>query len=54
MRADQEATIDLMRENARLCQALRAIAEMPIPEQDNMLAANMRKIALDALAVRDR
>lgn len=30
--------------------ALLAIRDMPIPEQDNMLSANMRKIAADALA----
>jgi hypothetical protein len=29
--------------------ALLAIRDMPIPEQDNMLSANMRKIAADAL-----
>lgn len=30
--------------------ALRTIAEMPIPEQDNMISANMRIIARTALA----
>lgn len=29
--------------------ALRTIAELPIPEQDNMMAANMRQIARTAL-----
>jgi hypothetical protein len=30
-------------------QALRVIAEMPVPEQDNMIAANMRRIAIGAI-----
>lgn len=30
--------------------ALLAIRDMPIPTQDNMLSASMRKIAADALA----
>lgn len=30
--------------------ALLAIRDMPLPEQDNMISANMRKIAADALA----
>lgn len=29
---------------------LRVIANMPIPEQDDMLAANMRKLATDGLS----
>lgn len=29
--------------------ALKVIAEMPIPEQDNLIAANMRRVARDAL-----
>ena len=37
-------------EIARLRMALRTIADLPIPEQDNMLGANMRYIALKALA----
>ncbi len=30
--------------------ALRTIAEMPLPEQDNMIAANMRQVAREALS----
>ncbi len=33
-----------------LLRALLIIRDMPIPEQDNMVAANMRKVARDALA----
>ena len=29
--------------------ALTTIAEMPLPEQDNMISAAMRKIAVEAL-----
>jgi hypothetical protein len=50
MRGHEEATIDLMREEARLRVALMAIRDMPMSEQDDMLSANMRKIAADALA----
>lgn len=35
---------------SRLRLALYLIRDFPIQEQDNMLAANMRKIAADALA----
>ena len=34
---------------AALEMALRVIAELPMPAQDNMVAANMRKIAREAL-----
>lgn len=30
--------------------ALAVICHMPVPEQDNMLAANMRKVANEAIA----
>lgn len=36
-------------ENRRIKSALRTIADMPMPEQDNMLSANMRKVASEAL-----
>jgi len=37
-------------DNRRLHVALRLIADMPMPEQDNMLSGNMRKVAVDVLA----
>lgn len=33
----------------KLHAALETIATLPMPEQDNMLSANMRKIAADAI-----
>lgn len=33
--------------------ALVVIAELPMPEQDDMLSANMRQLAISALAVID-
>ena len=40
---------DYMDKSQRFSLALKTIAEMPIPEQDNMIAANMRLIAKEAL-----
>jgi hypothetical protein len=40
---EQDAEIE------RLRLALRTIRDLPIPEQDNMIAANMRAIAREAL-----
>ena len=40
----------LLKERNNLRIALRTIAEMPINEQDDMLSANMRKIASGALS----
>jgi hypothetical protein len=47
---------DYLRRHRMACErwlALRTIADLPIPEQDNMIAANMRKVALDAIAAAD-
>jgi hypothetical protein len=51
-RMEQDALSDLSARDreAALRGALRLIAEFPIPEQDNMVAANMRRIAKEALA----
>ena len=39
-----------MTNEKRYWNALRAIASMPMPEQDNMISANMRHIAREAIA----
>lgn len=44
-----EANTALVEAISPMLVALRAIAEMPIPEQDNMLSANMRIIAKAAI-----
>lgn len=44
-----ELVAALNRDGVRWRTALLAIRDMPIPEQDNMLSANMRKIAVEAL-----
>ncbi len=41
----------LAEEMIRLRDALRMIANLPMPEQDDMLSANMRKIASEALSI---
>lgn len=41
--------IALCDEIERFRLALRVIATLPTPEQDNMLSANMRKVAAEAI-----
>ena len=49
MKADGKA-INRMNEITVLREALIVIRDMPIPEQDNMLSASMRKVAAEALS----
>ena len=39
-----------MTNETRYWNALRTIASMPLPEQDNLISANMRQVADEALA----
>jgi hypothetical protein len=51
---DEETATELARvfnSHGSLVEALKQIRDLPIPEQDNMLAANMREIARAALAL---
>jgi hypothetical protein len=59
MNADQTTTTDpawtgdWKSEAIRLRQALVCIRDLPIPEQDNMLSANMRAIAAEAVKIHE-
>jgi hypothetical protein len=46
---DDMARIERAADLDRLRAALKLIADFPIPEQDNMIAINMRRIAREAL-----
>lgn len=46
---DDDAPREAATELERLAFALRVIANLPVSEQDNLMAANMRKIAREAL-----
>jgi hypothetical protein len=50
---DPAWTGDWESEAIRLRQALVCIRDLPIPEQDNMLSANMRAIAAEAVKIHE-
>lgn len=44
-----QSVLDIMKALSQYEMALRAIRDMPLPEQDNMISANMRAVAKMAL-----